>query len=131
MISLPKAEEDALEEEEEEELGDWMQDIELDAELFANDSAEEEKPLVGIGASTLADMGDGGMGGSKTTEDTGAGDGASAIRTEGKRTYNVSPSLSCRISTVTLSADFFEEWAVPMVSPHVHRPDGKRNIASS
>ena len=98
MIAHPTEEEDASEEEEEEELGDWMQDIELDTELFANDSAEEEKPRVGVGASVSADLGDEEMGGLKAAEETGAGDAVSAARTEGKRTYIVSPSSSCRHS---------------------------------
>lgn len=101
MIAHPKAEEDASEEEEveEDELGDWMQDIELDAELFANDSAEEEKPRVGVGASTFADLDDEEMGGLKAAKETGAGDAVSAARTEGKRTYIVSPSFSCRVAS--------------------------------
>ena len=98
IIAHPKEEEGASEQEEEEELGDWMQDIELDAELFANDPAEEEKPRVGVGASVSADLDDEEMGGLKAAEETGAGDAVSAARTEGKRTYIVSPSSSCRHS---------------------------------
>lgn len=94
MTAHPKAEEDALEEEE--ELVDWMEDIELDAELFADDSAEEQKPRVGVGASTFADLKGDGMGRSTAAEEYRVEEGASAVRTEGKRTYNVSPSLSRR-----------------------------------